>query len=39
MSQVRDDLEKITDVIKTSNSLDMDILSMGIHPMNWKDAS
>ncbi len=41
VSQVRDDLgKKITDVIKTSNSLDIDILSMGIHPlMNWKDAS
>ena len=41
VSEVRDDLgKKITDVIKTSNSLNMEILSMGIHPlMNWKDAS
>ena len=41
ISEVRDDLgKKITDVIKVSNSLNMEVLSMGIHPlMNWKDAS
>jgi len=41
VSEVRNDLsKKIRDVIKTSNSMNMDILSMGIHPlMNWKDAN
>ena len=41
ISEVREDLgNKITDVIKVSNSLNMEVLSMGIHPlMNWKDAS